>query len=127
MNNRFIVIIILMLIGSNGIAQEYQKVKDSLFFQLDKDILIQNEYEPEYFFLKSNSTSTFAFLVQKKDIKIDIQKNRVSSFKNFLRVNFNTDSKIKSSDLLFHLKKYKIFLIQCNKEIMEVLPITLEE
>ena len=73
-----------MFIFNNGIAQEHQKMKDSLYFYLDKDILIQNEYDPQYFFLKSSSTSTFAFLVQKKDMKIHIQKDRVISFKKFL-------------------------------------------
>jgi len=130
MNNRFLFFIILSCFYNIGTAQENQnQVRDSLFFYLDDDILIQNKYEKEYFYLKTNSTSTFAFLILNKDVNIYLDKKRIINFKEFLLQKFGKNSRVISAELMYELRKFKIFLTDCKnkKEIIEVFPVIIEE
>lgn len=92
-------------------------------------MLIQNEYDNEYFYLKGNLTSTFAFLVIQRELENDLKVEKCQSLKRFLYQKYGS-GKIHSVELSFELKKFKVFLCTCSsneKNIIEVYPVTIEE
>ncbi|WP_409540329.1 hypothetical protein [Gillisia xinjiangensis] len=124
-----ILISMFLLICNLSLGQEKDvEKKDSLFFHLDKKLLIQNKFENDYFYLQGNLSSTFAFFVVERRMRVELKPEICQSFSEFLFKKYG-DNKIDSGELSSELRKFKIFLCDCkyNKRLIEVYPVTIEE
>lgn len=132
MNNRIISIIIVILIGTPVLSQEKEEtIKDSLFFEIGENNLVQYDYDENLYFLKqSTSEERFAFLVRKRDLKIEIPECEIVNITEYIAKFFGEKSRWYSSELTKNLKNYKVFLVDRNglkSEFIEVYPITIIE
>lgn len=121
-------VIILFLSTINSTAQE--KLKDTLFFQLDGKYIFESEYDQNFYLLEDSSDiGRGIFLFEKIKVEKSKHPREILCLKKYVQSSkyYNRHKTVKLNDyqLWEHLVNYTIYLVKKNKittEYIQVYP-----